>query len=777
MRTRLVLLLSFVCCVLYAQQPLYKQANIPIETRIDDLIARMTLTEKIGQLSSPYGWEMFVRKGNHVELSEKFIRSMEEMPKGCFWGAMRADPWTQKTFENGLTAGLSVDALNEMQRYAMEKTRLGIPILFAEETPHGHMAIGATVFPTALLEASTFDPELMRLVGEAQALEIRSRGGNIGYGPVLDIAREPRWSRVEETFGEDPYLTAQMGVNVMKGMQGDRQDDGKHLFSTLKHFAAYGIPEGGHNGEKANVGMRQLFSDLMPAFKKAVKEGAGTLMTSYNTIDGIPSTCNAYLLTDILRKQWGFNGFVFSDLTSIEGIVGARVAKDYPEAASLAIKAGVDLDLCGNAYRTLPQALERGLVTVTDIDKAVRNVLRLKFRLGLFEHPYVTREVAEKVVRSDKHKALAREVARKGITLLKNDGVLPLSKQIGSIAVIGPNADMMYNQLGDYTAPQHPDDIITPLKGIRAAVSKSTKVLYSKGCAVRDTTQSNIAEAVEVAKAADVTILVVGGSSARDFKTEYIETGAAKVSENAQLVSDMDCGEGFDRSSLRLLGHQEALIEALSQTGKPLVVVYIEGRPMNMNLASEKSNALLNAWYPGEQGGAALADVLFGDVNPSGRLPVSIPRNEGQLPVYYSQGNYRAYMDGESSPLYAFGYGLSYTSFAYSDLRLESGDGKDVLQKVSCTVENNGRYDGDEVVQLYIRDCVASVSQPPLQLRGFKRIHLKKGGRTTVTFELGEEELGLYNLNYDYVVEPGEFKVMVGAASNDIRLNGSFVLP
>ena len=777
MRTRFVFLLSFFCCLLYAQQPLYKQAHVPIEKRVDDLISRMTLTEKIGQLSSPYGWEMFLRKGNRVELSELFIQSMKEMPKGCFWGAMRADPWTQKTFENGLTAGLSVEALNAMQRYAIEETRLGIPILFAEETPHGHMAIGATVFPTALLEASTFDTDLMRRVGEAQALEIRSRGGNIGYGPVLDIAREPRWSRVEETFGEDPYLTAQMGVEVMKGMQGERQDDGRHVFATLKHFAAYGIPEGGHNGEKANIGRRQLFSELMPAFKKAVQGGAGTVMTSYNTIDGVPSTCNSFLLTDILRKQWGFNGFVFSDLTSIEGIVGARVAKDRPEAASLAIKAGVDLDLCGNAYRTLPQALERGLVTMADIDKAVRNVLRLKFRLGLFEHPYATREMAEKVVRSTEHKALAREVAQKGITLLKNDGILPLSKQVRSIAVIGPNADMMYNQLGDYTAPQRPDDIVTPLGGIRAAVSSNTKVLYAKGCAVRDTTQSNIDEAVRIAKETDVTILVVGGSSARDFKTEYIETGAAKVSEDVQLVSDMDCGEGFDRSSLRLLGHQERLIEALSHTGKPLVIVYIEGRPMNMNLASERANALLNAWYPGEQGGTALADVLFGNVNPAGRLPVSIPRNEGQLPVYYSQGNYRAYMDGESGPLYAFGYGLSYTTFDYSDMKIEPGNGKDVLQKVSCTVENTGKRAGDEVVQLYIRDCVASVSQPPILLRGFQRIHLEAGERTTVTFNLGEEELGLYNLNYEYVVEPGEFKVMIGAASNDIRLDGSFVLP
>ena len=691
-----------------AQQPLYKQATAPVEDRVKDLIGRMTVEEKVGQLCCPLGWEMYTKTTNGVVASDLYKERMKTMPIGSFWAVLRADPWTQKTLETGLNPELSAKALNALQKYAVEETRLGIPVLFAEECPHGHMAIGTTVFPTSLSQASTWNAELMHRMGEAIALEARSQGGNIGYGPVLDIAREPRWSRMEETFGEDPVLTTHLGVAFMKGMQGKSQNDGKHLYSTLKHFAAYGIPEAGH----------------------------------------------------------------------IEGIVGARVAKDNKEAAVLALKAGLDMDLGGNAYgKNLQKALEEGAITMDDLNRAVANVLRLKFRMGLFENPYVSPEQAKQVVRSKAHKELAREVAREGIVLLKNEGVLPLKKNIGNIAVIGPNADMMYNQLGDYTAPQEREEIVTVLDGIRKAVSPSTKVNYVKGCAIRDVTTSNIPAAVEAARAADAVVLVVGGSSARDFKTKYIGTGAADVSNDGnQLLSDMDCGEGYDRSTLRLLGDQEKLLEAVAATGKPLVVIYIQGRTLNMNLASEKAQALLTAWYPGEQGGAAIADVLFGDYNPAGRLPVSVPRSEGQLPLFYSQGKQRAYVEEEGTPLYAFGYGLSYTKFDYSQLELQKGNGKDVLQTVSCTVTNTGDCDGEEVVQLYICDKVASVSQSPILLKAFERISLKKGESKKVTFTLGEEELSLYNMEMKQVVEPGDFKVMVGAASDDIRLEGEFTL-
>lgn len=775
-----VLLLSGMLCTgrVMAQQWLYKQAAVPIEYRVKDLLGRMTIEEKVGQLCCPLGWEMYTKTGkNEVTVSELYKKKMAEAPVGSFWAVLRADPWTQKTLETGLSPELSAKALNALQKYAVEETRLGIPVLFAEECPHGHMAIGTTVFPTALSAASTWNEGLMLKMGEAIALEARLQGANIGYGPVLDVAREPRWSRMEETFGEDPVLTTIMGVAMMKGMQGKVQNDGKHLYATLKHFAAYGVPESGHNGSRANCGMRQLLSEYLPPFRKAVKEGAGTLMTSYNAIDGVPCTANKELLTDVLRNQWGFKGFVYSDLISIEGIVGMRAAKDNKEAAVKALKAGLDMDLGGNAFgKNLKKAYEEGLITMADLDRAVGNVLRLKFQMGLFENPYVSPELAKKLVHSKEHKELARQVAREGVVLLKNEGVLPLSKHIGHLAVIGPNADEMYNQLGDYTAPQVREEVATVLDGIRAAVSESTRVTYVKGCAVRDTTATDIPAAVAAAQKADAVVLVVGGSSARDFKTKYISTGAATVSEDAKTLPDMDCGEGFDRSSLRLLGDQEKLISAVASTGKPLVVVYIQGRTMNMNLAAEKAQALLTAWYPGEQGGMGIADILFGDYSPAGRLPVSVPRSEGQLPVFYSQGTQRDYVESKGTPLYAFGYGLSYTRFTYSGLELQKGTEMETLQTVACTVTNTGNRDGEEVVQLYIGDKVASVSQPPLLLKAFQRIFLKKGESRQVIFHLKKDDLAIYDSEMNYVVEPGEFKVMVGAASNDIRLEGEFVL-
>lgn len=775
-----VLLLSGMLCTgqVMAQQWLYKQAAVPIEYRVKDLLGRMTIEEKVGQLCCPLGWEMYTKTGkNEVTVSELYKKKMAEAPVGSFWAVLRADPWTQKTLETGLSPELSAKALNALQKYAVEETRLGIPVLFAEECPHGHMAIGTTVFPTALSAASTWNEGLMLKMGEAIALEARLQGANIGYGPVLDIAREPRWSRMEETFGEDPVLTTIMGVAMMKGMQGKVQNDGKHLYATLKHFAAYGVPESGHNGSRANCGMRQLLSEYLPPFRKVVEEGAGTLMTSYNAIDGVPCTANKELLTDVLRNQWGFKGFVYSDLISIEGIVGMRAAKDNKEAAVKALKAGLDMDLGGNAFgKNLKKAYEEGLITMADLDRAVGNVLRLKFQMGLFENPYVSPELAKKLVHSKEHKELARQVAREGVVLLKNEGVLPLSKHIGHLAVIGPNADEMYNQLGDYTAPQVREEVATVLDGIRAAVSESTRVTYVKGCAVRDTTATDIPAAVAAAQKADAVVLVVGGSSARDFKTKYISTGAATVSEDAKTLPDMDCGEGFDRSSLRLLGDQEKLISAVASTGKPLVVVYIQGRTMNMNLAAEKAQALLTAWYPGEQGGMGIADILFGDYSPAGRLPVSVPRSEGQLPVFYSQGTQRDYVESKGTPLYAFGYGLSYTRFTYSGLELQKGTEMETLQTVACTVTNTGNRDGEEVVQLYIGDKVASVSQPPLLLKAFQRIFLKKGESRQVIFHLKKDDLAIYDSEMNYVVEPGEFKVMVGAASNDIRLEGEFVL-
>ena len=762
-------------------QPIYKNASAATDERVADLLARMTLEEKIGQLCCPTGWEMYHKTGNHtVEPSSLFRERMQRMPPGSLWATLRADPWTEKTLQTGLNPELAAKALNALQRYALEETRLGIPLFFAEECPHGHMAIGTTVFPTSLAQAGTFNRELIREMAAAIGLEASLQGAHIGYGPILDVAREPRWSRMEETFGEDPLLTGILGSHFVQGLQGDDPQSSHQLYSTLKHFAAYGIPSGGHNGQKASIGLRELFSDHLEPFRMAIDAGAMSIMTSYNTIDGVPATASSFLLKELLRDRWGFQGFVFSDLGSIEGIAGThRVAPDVRHAAAMALQAGVDIDLGGNAYgRNLKQALEDNLISLEDIDRSVINILRQKFEMGLFEDPYVDPTQAARFVRSDAHKQIAREVARQGIVLLKNEnGILPLSREIGSVAVIGPNADNMYNQLGDYTAPQDRKNIVTVLDGIRSAAAPHTVVRYARGCAIRDTTQSNIDEAVEIARASDVVVLVVGGSSARDFKTEYLETGAATVtnSEEKEILPDMESGEGYDRSTLHLLGDQEKLLNALAATGKPLIVIYIQGRPLNMNNAAQKGDALLTAWYPGQEGGHAIADILFGDHNPAGRLPVSVPRSVGQLPVYYALSTQAAYIDGSSSPLYAFGYGLSYTHYQYSDLTI--GVEKEKKQvEITCRVTNTGNQDGDEVVQLYVRDNRSSVATPPIQLKNFRRIHIKKGESKTITFTLRHDDLALYNMNMQRVTEPGEFTLMIGAASDDIRLRDTFLI-
>lgn len=781
-KTYMAMLLLACSLTANAQKPVYKDASQPVELRVADLLSRMTLDEKIGQVRCPLGWFIYDKdaKGK-VSLTEKFYKYTDEQYIGNYWAVLRADPWTQKTLTTGLNPALSAEMLNMMQRYAVEKTRLGIPIMVAEETPHGHMAIGATVFPTALSQAATFDRNVLFRMGEAMGAEIRAQGAHVGYGPVIDIAREPRWSRMEETFGEDPTLAGILASEVVRGMQGDLnlngevRNDGNHVYSTLKHFAAYGIPEGGLNGEMASVGERTLLSEYVPQFKRTVEAGVGSIMTSYNMIDGIPCTSNRHLLTEVLRDTWGFKGAIYSDLQSIEGVAQTHhCAENWEEAGALAVNAGVDIDLEGNSYQYLRHAIETGKASEADLDRAVSKVLTLKFNLGLFENPYVDAKRAARIVRSEEHQQLAREVARKGICLLENDGTLPLSKDLRHVAVIGPNADMMYNQLGDYTAPQDRSAIATVLDGVRAMLP-TAEVEYVKGCAVRDTTTSDIAAAVAAAKRSEVTILVVGGSSARDFKTEYLSTGAALVGKGE--LSDMDSGEGYDRASLQLMGDQERLMQALIDAGVKLVVVYIEGRPLNMNLAAEKANALLTAWYPGGQGGMAIADVLFGDYNPAGRIPVSIPRNVGQIPVYYSKHPSHDYIDSPAAPLYSFGYGKSYTTFAYSNLvcaTVKPAPGEDVLARVTFTVTNTGDRDGEEVPQLYVRDVTGSVETPHMALKNFDRIALRAGESRTVTFELRHDDLALYNLKMEHVVEPGEFKVMVGAASNDIRLEGSF---
>lgn len=685
------------------------------------------------------------------------------------WATYRADPWTKKTIANGLNPELAAKAGNALQKYVMENTRLGIPMFLAEEAPHGHMAIGATVFPTGIGMAATWSPELVKEVGQVIAKEIRSQGGHISYGPVLDLTRDPRWSRVEETFGEDPVLSGILGASMVDGLGGGNLSQKYATIATLKHFLAYAVPEGGQNGNYASVGIRDLHQNFLPPFRKAIDAGALSVMTSYNSIDGIPCTSNHYLLTKLLRNEWKFRGFVVSDLYSIEGIHESHfVAPTKENAAIQSVMAGVDVDLGGDAYTNLCHAVQSGQMDKTVIDTAVCRVLRMKFEMGLFEHPYVDPKIAAKTVRRKEHIELARKIAQSSITLLKNENsILPLSKMINKVAVIGPNADNRYNMLGDYTAPQEDSNVKTVLDGIITKLSPS-RVEYVRGCAIRDTTVNEIEQAIEAARRSEVVIVVVGGSSARDFKTSYKETGAAVAEEGS--VSDMECGEGFDRASLSLLGRQQELLESLQKTGKPLIVVYIEGRPLEKNWASEYADALLTAYYPGQEGGNAIADVLFGDYNPSGRLPISVPRSVGQIPVYYNQKAPRNhdYVEVSSSPLYSFGYGMSYTTFEYSDLQVVQKSAR--CFEVSFKVKNTGKYDGEEVSQLYMRDEYASVVQPMKQLKHFERFHLKKGEEKKVTFVLTEEDFFLVNYTLKKVVESGNFHLMIGAASNDIRL-------
>ncbi|KGE15312.1 glycoside hydrolase family 3 N-terminal domain-containing protein [Sphingobacterium deserti] len=784
MKIKHVLILGMTGLFLTGQAQVlpYKNSKLPIADRVEDLIGRMTVEEKVGQLSKLLGWEMYEKSGNNVRASQKLKDVVKQQHIGLLWATLRADPWTQKTLTNGLSPQEAARATNAIQRFMVDSTRLGIPLLLSEEAPHGHMAIGATVFPTAIGQASTWNPTLIQTMASAIARETYAVGGKNGYGPVLDLARDPRWSRTEETYGEDPYLIAQMGQAMVKGFQGEKIGQTDKIISTLKHFVAYAVPEGGHNGGSVSIGERSLLQNFLPPFEAAVKAGAGSVMTAYNSIDGVPCSSNPWLLNEILRKQWGFNGFVVSDLLSISGLNGGHAtAADAVDAAQQSLNAGLDVDLSGSGYnQNLLDAVKTGRVDQQTLDRAVARVLHQKFALGLFDQPYVDERVVDKKVATKEHIDIARRVAREALVLLKNEhNLLPLSKSLKRIAVIGPNADNMYNQLGDYTAPQPDEKVKTVLTGVRAAVSKDTKVEYVKGCAIRDTSASDIAAAVQAASKADVTILVLGGSSARDFKTSYQATGAANIESGASALSDMESGEGFDRASLDLLGNQLALLKALQATGKPVVLVTIMGRPLNLNWAAAHVPAIVNAWYPGQEGGMAIADVLFGDYNPAGRLPISIARSVGQLPVHYNhtKPKHHDYVEFDAKPLYAFGYGLSYTKFAYSDLEVTLAEQADDFEcTVRLNVKNTGARDGEEVVQLYVVDEVSSVVTPVKQLKKFSRQAIKKGETRELLFHLSKEDLKLWGLDKKWKTEKGKFTLLVGAASDDIRLTDGFTL-
>lgn len=748
----------------------YRNPRAPVAERVTDLLGRMTLAEKVAQMTCVWN-----------EKNQKLLN-----PQGDF------DPTVAKRHyghgngigqigrpsdaDGGAKPGKapreSAELANAIQRWFVENSRLGIPVLLHDECLHGHVAVGATSFPQPIGLGATFNRGLVRRLFEMTAAEARCRGIHQALGPVVDVARDPRWGRVEETYGEDPYLVAELGTAAVQGTQAGLAE-GRGLIATLKHFAAHGQPESGTNCAPVSVSERHLRETFLYPFWRAIRDGgARSVMPSYNEIDGVPSHANTWLLQDVLRGEWAFDGFLVSDYYAIRELAarpelyGHHVAKDGQDAAVLAVKAGVNIELPEpDCYTFLSAAVANGSIAESDIDALVAPLLAAKFDLGLFEDPYVDPDVVESVVECESHRELALEAARQTVTLLENDGVLPLAfDQLSTIAVIGPNADRPL--LGGYSGrPRH---VSTVLSGLRERVGDAVEVLYHQGCQITqggswwedevvpgDPAEDRrmIAEAVRLAQRADVIVLVVGGNE--------------QTSREAWMGNHLG-----DRANLQMVGRQDELADALAATGKPMVSVLSNGRPLAVANLAEKSSALLECWYLGQEGGRAIAEALAGDYSPGGKLPISIPRSVGHIPAYY---NYRpsarrGYLFDDVSPLYPFGYGLSYTTFAIGKPQLaDDVIARDGSTTVSVDVTNTGTRVADEVVQLYIRDLVSSVTRPVKELKGFERVTLQPGESRTVSLPITPDSLAFWNLGKDYVVEPGEFAVMVGGNSVDLQ--------
>lgn len=640
--------------------------------------------------------------------------------------------------------------VNELQRIAVEESRLKIPLLFGFDVIHGYR----TIFPIPLGQASSWDPAAAERAAAVAAREAAAAGLRWTFAPMVDIARDPRWGRIAEGAGEDPYLGAAMARAQVRGFQGDDYSAPDKIIACAKHWVGYGAAEGGRDYNTADMSERTLREIYFPPFKAAVNAGAATIMSAFNDLNGIPASANPFTLSRVLRGEWGFQGFVVSDYEAVRELINHGLAANEADAAQQALSAGVDMEMVSRLYsKHVPQLIRQGKLSEALVDQAVRRVLRIKFRLGLFDRPYADEARERAVILSPEHLAAAREIAARSMVLLKNEGeLLPLSKQLGSIAVIGPLADDRQAPLGPWAADGRKEDVVTLLAGIKAKVSPATKIFYAKGCEIDGDSTEGFAEAVRIARQSDVVILAVG--------------------ESAEMS-----GEAASRSSLDLPGRQLDLVKAVHATGRPTVVVLMNGRPLTIGWIAENLPAILEAWFAGIQAGHAIADVLFGDVNPGGKLPVTFPRTVGQVPIYYNHKNtgrpadpnnkYTSkYIDLPSTPLFPFGFGLSYTRFRLTNLELSAGtilpDGR---LTVSVEVENIGRRAGDEVVQLYIRDVAASVTRPVRELKGFERIALQPGERRRVRFTLGREQLGFYNREMQFVVEPGEFRVMVGTSS------------
>ncbi len=750
--------------------PAYKNSSFPSALRVKDLLSRMTLEEKAAQMLCIWQKKsetLVDAQGNFDERKAK-----RAFRNGHGLGQVGRPSDAGK----GKNAREMAELTNAIQRFFVENSRLGIPVMFHEECLHGHAALEGTSFPQPIALGATFNPELVQSIFNATAAEARLRGAHHALTPVVDVAREPRWGRVEETYGEDPFLVSRLGIAAVRGFQGDRTfRDKRHVIATLKHFVGHGQPESGMNCAPANISLRVLRETFLYTFKEALREsGAISVMASYNEIDGVPSHANRWLLRDVLRKEWGFKGFVVSDYFAIWELGyrpdthGHFVAKDKKEACALAVKAGVNIELPDpDCYLHLVELVRKSLLKEAQLDELVAPMLFWKFEMGLFDDPYVDPDEAARVAGCDEHCQLALSAAHEAITLLKNEnGVAPLDlSKIKSIAVIGPNAHR--GLLGGYSGvPKHNG---TVLDGIREKAGKKVKVLYSEGCKITvggnwnqdevvpsdpEEDRKQIAEAVKVGRQGDVIVLALGGNE--------------QTSREAWSLQHMG-----DRTSLDLIGRQEELVKAMVELGKPVIVFLFNGRPLSINYLSQTVPVIYECWYLGQETGRAVADVLFGEINPGGKLPITIPRSAGHLPAFYNHkpSARRGYLFDDVTPLYGFGYGLGYTSFSIANPRLtkkkiRSGSSTRLLVDVT----NTGAREGTEVVQLYIRDLVSSVTRPVKELKGFRKVRLQPGESTTVAFDITPDLLSFYDIDMNYVVEPGDFELMVGNSSRDADL-------
>lgn len=762
---------SLFCCnnMLAAPKSDYKNAKLPIEKRVDLLLKQMTLEEKASQLSGGF----LKREVNEKGKMDYNDLTRLNLTKGI--GALQY-------INSPLTAEDDAKTINEAQRFVIEKSRLGIPMLVQGEALHGLVAFGATSFPQAIALAATWDTELVKDVFTLTALEGRTRGTNLVFTPVLDLARDPRWGRMEETYGEDVFLVSQMGLACVTGLQGGKPVVGKdNIVASPKHFVGYGQCEGGRNFAPTNISERLLREEILTPFRVAINKGyIWGVMPSHSEFDGVPAHGSQYLLTYILRKELGFKGVVSSDYHDVERLnILHHVAKDNKDAALLALKAGVNFDLpISTCYQTLVEVLPENPEYLKYLDERVREVLRVKFMLGLFENPYVDVERAKAVAANPTNVELAHKAAEKAVTLLKNENkILPLDKnKIKKLAIIGPNAKTVI--LGGYSPRKY--SAVSIFDGIeKYLVGSDVQLLYADGCGITKQQSASqfeignlnsgtietipyeqevdkIAHAVNQAKQADVAVVCVGDN--------YFTTREA-IYFNGNLG---------DRANLDLAGNQNALVKAVVETGTPVVVVLMHGRSLTVNYIAEKANAVIDAWYLGQETGNVIAKALFGEINPGGKLPVTIPRSSAHLPNYYSQkasGNLKSYLFEDNSPLYPFGFGLSYTTFTISDVKLSKSKIKKTEScVVSAKVTNTGNMKGDEVVQIYVQDVVASVTRPAIQLKGFKRITLDAGKSQIVEITLPPESFEMVGLDYKTVIESGEFKILVGNSSVSEKL-------